>query len=58
MIIDPQLPVGRVAKLIPIADGHIKLAQVQVNDCRYLRPVTKLVRLPALPDGGDTDPND
>ncbi len=53
-----QWPVGRFAKLIPSADGHIRLAQVQVNDRLYLRPVTKLVRLSALLDGGDTDPND
>ncbi len=63
MIIDSQLPraqwpVGRVVKLIPSTDGHIRSAQVRVNDRLYLRPVAKLVRLPALPDGGETDPND
>ncbi|XP_026112361.1 uncharacterized protein LOC113091129 [Carassius auratus] len=63
MIIDPQLPraqwpIGRVVKLIPSADGHVRSAQVQVNDRLYLRPVAKLVRLPALPDGGEADSND
>ncbi|KAI2647089.1 Gag-Pro-Pol polyprotein [Labeo rohita] len=63
MIIDPQLPraqwsVGRVVKLIPSADGHIRSAQVHVNDRVYLRPVAKLVRLPALPDGGEMDSKD
>ncbi len=63
MIINSQLPraqwpVGRVVKLIPSADGHIRSAQVRVSDRLYLQPVAKLVRLPALPDGGETDPND
>ncbi|XP_059364848.1 uncharacterized protein LOC132103769 [Carassius carassius] len=63
MIIDPQLPraqwpIGRVVKLIPSADGHVRSAQVQVNDGIYLQPVAKLVRLPALPDGGEADSND
>lgn len=62
MIIDPQLPraqwpIGRVVKLIPSADGHVRSAQVQVNDRLYLRPVAKLVRLPTLPDGGEADSN-
>lgn len=63
MIMDPQLPrahwpVGRVVKLIPSADGHIRSAQIKVSDRLYIRPVAKLVRLPALPDGGDADPKD
>ncbi|XP_065102634.1 uncharacterized protein [Paramisgurnus dabryanus] len=63
MIMDPQLPraswpVGRVVKLIPSADGHIRSAQIQVKDRLYLRPVAKLVRLPPIPDGDETNPGD
>lgn len=55
MIVDPQLsrthwPVGRVVKLNASADGCIRSAEVQVGDKTYLRPVARLVQLPALPD--------
>lgn len=60
MIVDPQLPhahwpVGRVVKLNVNADGCIRSAEVQVGDETYLRPVARLVQLPALPDD-DADP--
>ncbi|KAL3049857.1 hypothetical protein OYC64_012009 [Pagothenia borchgrevinki] len=60
MIVDPQLPrahwpVGRVVKLNASADGCIRSAEVQVRDKTYLRPVARLVQLPALPDD-DADP--
>ncbi|KAK0153723.1 hypothetical protein N1851_004487 [Merluccius polli] len=55
MIVDPQLPrdhwpAGKVVKLNASADGCIQLAEVQVGDKTYLRPVARLVRLPAVPD--------
>ena len=55
MIVDPQLPrahwpVGKVVKLNASADGCIWSAEVQVGDKTYLRPVARLVRLPAVPD--------
>ncbi|KAM9744816.1 uncharacterized protein ACNS7B_009326 isoform 1-T1 [Menidia menidia] len=56
MIIDPQLPralwpVGKVTAVIPGADGRVRTVQVQVKDRTYTRPVSRLVRLPALPEG-------
>ena len=60
MIVDPQLPrahwpVGKVVRLNASADGCIRSAEVQVGDKTYLRPVARLVRLPAVPDD-DADP--
>ena len=60
MIVDPQLPrahwpVGKVVRLNASADGCIRSAEVQVGDKTYLRPVARLVRLPAVPDA-DADP--
>ncbi|KAL0149811.1 hypothetical protein M9458_054859 [Cirrhinus mrigala] len=55
MLIDPQLPralwlVGKVAKTFPGSDGHIRAAEIQVKDKTYIRPVTRLIRLPAFTD--------
>lgn len=54
MIIDQQLPrtlwsVGKVKAVFPGADGRLRTAQIQVKDRTYTRPVTRLIRLPALP---------
>ena len=54
MIVDPQLPhalgtVGTVTAVNPGADGRIRAAQVQVKDWTYTQPVSRLVRLPTLP---------
>lgn len=55
MIVDPQLPrahwpVGRVEKLIPSKDGCIRSAEVKVNDRTYWRPMSRLIKLPAIPE--------
>lgn len=60
MIVNPQLPrahwpIGRVVKLNASADGCVRSAEVQVGDKTYLRPVARLVQLPAVPDN-DADP--
>ncbi|XP_077407204.1 uncharacterized protein LOC144038518 isoform X2 [Vanacampus margaritifer] len=56
VMLDPQLPramwpVGHVTKGHPSADGHVRSADVQINDRTYTRPVARLVALPALPMG-------
>lgn len=55
MIVDPQLPracwpVGEVSKVFPGPDGLIRSAEVKVKDRTYMRPVSRLIRLPAVPD--------
>ncbi|XP_056324239.1 uncharacterized protein LOC130237344 [Danio aesculapii] len=55
IIIDSQLPralwlVGKITDTIPGADGCIRTAEVQVGDRKYVRPVSKLIRLPPLPE--------
>ncbi len=55
MIVDPQLPraswpVGKINKVFPGADGLIRTAEVQVQDRTYVRPVSRLIRLPAVPE--------
>ncbi|KAL1269065.1 hypothetical protein QQF64_031354 [Cirrhinus molitorella] len=57
MIIDHQLPralwpVGKVSATIPGADGKIRTAEVQVQGRKYVRPVSKLIRLLPLPEDG------
>ncbi|XP_075343516.1 uncharacterized protein LOC142401954 [Odontesthes bonariensis] len=54
MIVDPQLPraswlIGRISKVHPSADGHIRSADIKVKDRTFTRPVARLVILPALP---------
>ncbi|XP_036000189.1 uncharacterized protein LOC118564903 [Fundulus heteroclitus] len=55
MLMDPQLPralwpVGRVTKVHPSADGHIRSADVRVKDRVYTRPVARMIVLPATPE--------
>lgn len=55
MIVDPQLPralwpIGRITKVIPGIDGRIRTAEVKIKDRTYIRPVARLIKLPALPD--------
>lgn len=61
MIVDPQLPramwpIGRIVKVHPSLDGHVRSADVKVRDRTYTRPVARLVILPALPVGEETHP--
>ncbi|KAJ8366332.1 hypothetical protein AAFF_G00361250 [Aldrovandia affinis] len=55
MILDPQLPraswpVGKISKVFPGADGLIRTAEIKVRDRAYVRPVSRLIRLPAVPE--------
>lgn len=55
MIVDPQLPralwpVGRVSQVLPGPDDRVRTVEVQVGDRTYVRPVARIIRLPALPD--------
>ncbi|XP_061128044.1 uncharacterized protein LOC133149871 isoform X1 [Syngnathus typhle] len=55
LIVDPQLPraswpVGRITLTHPGADGRIRTATVQVKDRIYVRPVARLILLPAVDD--------
>ncbi len=55
LILDPQLPrsqwsVGKVISLHPSKDGRCMVADVQVKDRTYTRPVAHLIPLPDLPD--------
>lgn len=55
MIVDHQLPralwpVGKVSATVPGADGKIRTAEVQVQGRKYIRPVSKLICLPPLPE--------
>lgn len=63
MIIDSNLPrglrlVGTITKVFPGTDGVVRAAEVKVKDSIYVRPVTKLVVLPEMPeDLSGTPPN-
>ncbi|XP_027861387.1 uncharacterized protein LOC114137071 [Xiphophorus couchianus] len=55
MIVDPQLPraswpIGEISRVFPGADGLIRSAEVKVKDHMYTRPVSRLIRLPAVPE--------
>lgn len=55
MIVDQSLPravwpVGHVRKTITGVDGKVRSAEVLVNGKPYIRPVAKLIELPAFPD--------
>ncbi|KAL1267625.1 hypothetical protein QQF64_032988 [Cirrhinus molitorella] len=55
MMVDPQLPrtlwlVGKVERVFPSTDGHVRVAEVKVNGKSFTRPVAKLITLPKLPD--------
>lgn len=58
LIADDQLPralwrVGTVTSVFPGSDGRVRTASIKVKDHTYTRPVSRLIRLPALPP--DTD---
>ncbi|KAK7922058.1 hypothetical protein WMY93_008960 [Mugilogobius chulae] len=58
MIMDATLPrglwpVGIITKVFPGSNGVVRAAEVTVKDSTYVRPVTKLVELPEVPE--DTD---
>ena len=55
MIVDPQLPralwpVGKITKVFPGADGLVRTAEIKVRDRTYVRLVSRLIRLPAVPE--------
>lgn len=55
MMVDPQLPralwlVGKVVRVFPSADGHVRAAEVKVDNKSYTRPVVRLIKLPELPN--------
>lgn len=55
MIVDNQLPralwpVGKVSQVFPGPDTRIRSAEVTVKGRTYIRPVARLVSLPALPN--------
>ncbi|CAL9702223.1 unnamed protein product [Knipowitschia caucasica] len=59
MIVDRNLPrglwpIGTITKVFPGADGVVRAAEVRVKDTDYIRPVTKLVELPEVPDDDGT----
>lgn len=54
MIVDNQLPramwpVGKVSQVFPGPDPRIRSAEVTVKGRTYVRPVARLISLPALP---------
>lgn len=58
MIVDANLPrglwpVGTISQVFPGTDGIVRAAEVKVKDSTYVRPVTKLVELPKVPEGSD-----
>ncbi len=58
VIVDLQLPralwsVGRISKVFTGADGRIRTAEVKVKDRAYIRPVSRLNRLPSTTDDED-----
>jgi len=55
MMVDPQLPrslwqIGKVVKVFPGPDGHIRTAEVKIKDKVYTRPIVRLIVLPEIPD--------
>lgn len=55
MIVDQQLPralwpVGRITQVYPGQDNRVRSAEIKVKDRTYLRPVTKIISLPPLPE--------
>ncbi|XP_052449737.1 uncharacterized protein LOC128011416 [Carassius gibelio] len=60
LLMDPQFPralwpVGRVVKVHPSGDGHVRSVDVQVKDKVYTRPVARLITLPVIPDAGEDE---
>ncbi|XP_057695374.1 uncharacterized protein LOC130917729 [Corythoichthys intestinalis] len=59
MVADPQSPrslwpVGTVKTIMPGRDNKVRVAEVQVKDKLFVRPVARLIRLPAFPQDEDT----
>ncbi len=55
LIVDPQLPralwpVGRIVQVFPGKDNRVRSAEIKVKDRTYLRPVTKIICLPPMPE--------
>ena len=55
LVLDPQLPrafwqVGKIVRTLPSKDGRVRVAEVKVDGRTYTRPVTRLIKLPRLPD--------
>ncbi|XP_058652120.1 uncharacterized protein LOC131552381 [Onychostoma macrolepis] len=53
LMVDPQLPraywpIGRVTKVYPSADGHVRTVDVKINDRTYTRPVARLIVLSGI----------
>lgn len=58
MIVDPQLPqafwpVGRITKIMPETDGHVRSVEIQVKNRTYIRPVARLIPLPEMTEDGE-----
>lgn len=64
MLVDPQLPqslwqIGRVTKVFPGPDDHVRTAEIQIKDKTYTLPIARLIVLPEIRDdepskGADT----
>lgn len=55
MLVDPQVPrslwhIGRVMKVFPGADGHVRIAEIQIKGRTYTRPIARLIVLPEIPE--------
>ncbi|XP_030609039.1 uncharacterized protein LOC115796760 [Archocentrus centrarchus] len=55
MVVDPQVPrsvwrIGKVVKVFPGPDGHVRTAEIQIEDKIYTRPITRLIILPKMPE--------
>lgn len=55
IFVDPHLPralwpVGKISKMFPRTDGLICKAEIKVEDRAYVRPVSRLIRLPTVPE--------
>lgn len=60
MIVDPQLPyslwqMGKVVKVFPGPDNHVRSTEVQIKDKVYTRPNVHLIVLPKIPDDTRVD---
>lgn len=58
MLVDPQLPralwqIGKVTRVFPGADGHVRTAEIQIKNRTYKRPISCLIVLPEIPEEED-----